>query len=474
MTLKKNITTILLGFIGGLLAILVFSFAITDEKKVNHKRESISVIDQKVDLRAAAKHSVQTVVHVKTVHYDRRLEGISLFDFMFGERSSNTQKRPVMGSGSGVIISEDGYIVTNNHVIDNMDMIEVTLSDRRSYKAKLIGSDPTTDLALLKIDAKGLKTLEYGNSDMVALGEWVLAVGNPFNLNSTVTAGIISAKARSLGMDRSRGKMSIESFLQTDAAVNPGNSGGALVNASGELIGINTAISSQTGSYVGYSFAIPSNIVKKVVEDIKKYGEVQRAFMGVSIQEIDAEFAQRMDIKEVRGIWIAGVEEGGAAEKSGVRQGDIILDIDNIDVNTYPELQEQISRHNPGDKISVRVDRDGKEKIFVIELTNSQGNTKVVNTKQNGLLGARFEKINKGEMYKYRIDKGLKVTDITDGKLKDIGIPKGFIILKINNIDIYDKVDLNKAIKSSTDGGVFITGISPQGRLKYYAFSIYD
>lgn len=474
MTLKKNISTIMLGFVGGLLAISIFSFGVADDKVTNPEEDNINIPQQRIDLRAAAKHSVQAVVHVKTVHYDRRVEGLSLFDFMFGEGNYNAQQRPVMGSGSGVVISEDGYIVTNNHVIDNMDMIEVVLNDRRTFKAKLVGSDPTTDLALLKIEAKGLKTLKYGNSNAVNLGEWVLAVGNPFNLNSTVTAGIISAKARALGMDRRRKRMSIESFLQTDAAVNPGNSGGALVNVAGELIGINTAISSQTGSYVGYSFAIPSNIVKKVVSDLMKYGEVQRAFMGVSIREIDDEFAQRMNIKNLRGIWIADVEEGGAADNAGIKAGDIILDIDNIKVNTHPELQEQISRHSPGDKISVKIDRSGKEKVYVMELRNRQGNTRVLKTKEYGLLGAKFEKLSKEDMYKYRIDKGLKVVDIIDGKLKEHGVPKGFIVLKVNNIIIYDKEDLNKAIKYSSDGAVFITGISPQGRLKYYAFSMYD
>jgi len=473
MKLRKYIFTVMLGFLGGFLAVSFFSFNGVDNIEGEKIEEVVAIPQQRIDLRAAAKHSVQAVVHVKTTHYDRNYDNISLFDFIFGEGNGySMESRPVMGSGSGVIISEDGYIVTNNHVIENTDRIEVILNDKRSYKAKLVGNDLTTDLALLKIEAKGLKFLKYGNSNSVNLGEWVLAVGNPFNLNSTVTAGIISAKARSLGMNRSR--MSIESFLQTDAVVNPGNSGGALVNAIGELIGINTAISSLTGSYVGYSFAIPSNIVKKVVQDLKKYGEVQRAFIGISIKEIDSEFAQRMNIDKVRGVWISEVESEGAADNSGIEAGDIILDIDKIKINSIPELMEQVSRHSPGDKVSVKVDRDGNEKVYVLVLKNRNGNTNILKTKEFGLLGAKFENLSKQERYRYRIDRGIKIVDITDGRLKAVGVSKGFIILKINDIIIYDKNDIEKALKQSSDGGVFITGISPQGRLKYYAFSMHD
>jgi Do/DeqQ family serine protease len=474
MKLRKNIFTVMLGFLGGILAISFFSFNNADNiKAAKTEKVTVSSSQQRIDLRAAAKHSVQAVVHVKTTHYGRNNDNITLFDFIFGEGGGHSMgARPVMGSGSGVIISEDGYIVTNNHVIDKTDRIEVILNDKRSFKAKLVGADPTTDLALLKIEAKGLKTLSYGDSNAVNLGEWVLAVGNPFNLNSTVTAGIISAKARSLGINGS--KMSIESFLQTDAAVNPGNSGGALVNSVGELIGINTAISSMTGSYVGYSFAIPSNIVRKVVDDLKEYGEVQRAFIGVFPREIDSEFAKSMDIDKIRGVWVAQVAEGGAAANSGIKAGDIIIDIDKIKINSVPELMEQVGRHNPGDKISVKVDRDGKEKLFVLELQNRNGNTNILKTKDYGLLGAKYEKLSDKEKYRYRINRGIKIVDIIDGKLKSVGVQQGFIILKINDIIIYDKDDIEKAIRRSNDGGVFITGISPYGKLKYYAFSMYD
>ncbi len=466
MKLRKYILTVMLGFLGGFLAISFFSFRgannviVDGVNNVHGERleQVVSEPQQRIDLRAAAKHSVQAVVHVKTTQYDRNNQSITLFDFIFGEgQGYNMEPRSVMGSGSGVIISEDGYIVTNNHVIEKTDRIEVILNDKRSYKAKLIGTDPTTDLALLKIEAKGLKTLNYGNSDAVNLGEWVLAVGNPFNLNSMNSS-----------------KMSIESFLQTDEDVNHGNSGGALVNSVGELIGINTAISSLTGSYMGYSFAIPSNIVKKVVEDLKKYGEVQRAFMGVSIREIDSEFAKEMNIDKVRGVWISEVEEDGAADNSGIRAGDIIVDIDKIKINSIPELMEQVGRHNPGDKISVKVDRDGSEKVFVLELQNRNGNTNILKTKDYGLLGAKYENLNDNDRYKYRIDRGIKIVDIINGKLKSAGVQKGFIILKINDVIIYDKDDIEKALRQSGDGGVFITGISPQGRLKYYAFSMYD
>jgi Do/DeqQ family serine protease len=473
MKLRKYIFTVMLGFLGGILAISFFSFNNLDNIQSENEESAISFPQQRIDLRAAAKHSVQAVVHVKTTHYDKNNNNLSILDFFFGEAQGyNMEPRQVMGSGSGVIISEDGYIVTNNHVIENTDRIEVILNDKRSYKAKLIGTDPATDLALLKINAKGLKTLKYGNSNAVNLGEWVLAVGNPFNLNSTVTAGIISAKARSLGMSRSR--MNIESFLQTDAAVNPGNSGGALVNSSGELIGINTAISSMTGSYVGYSFAIPSNIVKKVVGDLMKYGEVQRAFIGVSPIEINSDFAKRMNLEKVRGVWIAEISEEGAASKSGIKPGDIIIDVDKIKINSIPELQEQIGRHSPGDKISVKVDRNGVEKVFVLELRNRNGNTNILKTKEYGLLGAKFENLTKQEKYRIGVNRGIKVVDIIDGKLKDEGVKKGFIILRINDVIIYDKDDVNRALKHSRDGGVFITGITPQGEFRYYAFSLFD
>ena len=341
----------------------------------------------------------------------------------------------------------------------------VTLNDKRKFEAKLIGTDPDTDIALLKIDATGLQPIQYGNSDEVVLGEWVLAVGNPYNLTSTVTAGIISAKARGLG-----GKMSLESFLQTDAAVNPGNSGGALVNAQGELIGINTAIQSPTGSYSGYSFAVPVNVARKVVSDLKEFGKVQRAVLGIRMQELTPESAKQMKLKESSGIYVGSVISGGAAAKAGVREGDVILRINGYEVNTTPQLQEQLAKYAPGNSVQLAISRDGKEKIVEVVLQNTYGDISV--STESGILGAKIVPLTKEDQYRYRLNKGVKIQELKNGKFKSAGLSEGYIIVKVNNQVISGIDDLERAIKAAGDDGVFITAVSPRGRVEYFAFSL--
>jgi Do/DeqQ family serine protease len=431
------------------------------------------------DFTLAASKSVEAVVHVMTkttMRGDGYSYGNPFYDFFFGPRGQMPERSPVLGSGSGVIISADGYIVTNNHVIEKADEIEVVLNDRRSYKATLIGADPTTDIALLKIEEKGLSFLTYGNSDDLKIGEWVLAVGNPFNLTSTVTAGIVSAKSRSINILATRNQpMGIESFIQTDAAVNPGNSGGALVNTFGELVGINTAIASKTGSYTGYSFAVPVSIVKKVVADLKEFGEVQRAFIGVQIRGVDAELAKELNLKEVEGVYVDKVTVNGGADAAGIKEGDIILSIDGLDVNTNSQLIEQVSKHRPGDKVNLIVKRDGKRKHFTVILRNSYGSTELVREKKgvSDLLGAEFRELSDQEKSELGINFGLKITAISQGKFKQGGIEQGFIVLKANRVPIKSITDLKNVI-AATDEGLFITGVYPNGQVAYYAINLED
>ena len=418
-----------------------------------------------VDLREAAKKTVPAVVNVTPVQVGCVYYGSPL-DFWFGVRRGQIREEAIdMGVGSGVIITEDGYIITNNHVIENSDKIMVTLNDKRKFEAKLIGTDPNTDIALLKIDAEGLQPIEYGNSDDVVLGEWVLAVGNPYNLTSTVTAGIISAKARALG-----DKMNLESFLQTDAAVNPGNSGGALVNAKGELIGINTAIQSPTGSYSGYSFAVPVNVARKVVSDLKEFGRVQRAVIGISMQELTPELAKQVGTEETSGIYVAEVMRGSAAEKSGLKAGDVLCSLNGYEVKTTPQLQEQLAKYAPGDEVEVVYSRGGKEHSVKMTLQNTFGDVTV--TTAEGILGARVVPLTEKERYEYRLRNGVKIEELKNGKFKAAGLGEGYIIVKINNTLIHDAEDLERAVKSAGDGGVFVTALSPRGRVEYFAFSL--
>jgi serine protease Do len=440
--------------------------------------------DGSVSFVQAAEMTVHSVVNIKTEFRQESFNSNFFFNdpfhnFLFGDRNSGMYPPQVqMASGSGVIISENGYIATNNHVVDRADKIEVTLNDKRTYTAEVIGKDPTTDLALLKINEKGLPFIVYGNSDEVKIGEWVLAVGNPFNLTSTVTAGIVSAKGRNINIlenDPSKGIYPIESFIQTDAAVNPGNSGGALVNTNGHLIGINSAIASNTGSYSGYSFAIPVNIVKKVMNDLLEFGSVQRAFIGVSIRDLDSKLAEEKNIKEYKkGVYVAGLTEEGAAEKAGIKEGDIITRIGKAEVNTSAELQEQVSNFRPGDRISVSYVHDGKETVAELVLKNKNGGTEVNKEEKietATLLGATFEPISLEEKKKLHISNGLKIKKLESGKLFNSGIKENFIIMNIDKKPVDSLSDLT-AILENKRGGVLIEGIYPNGMRAYYGFGL--
>ncbi|MBX3164450.1 MAG: Do family serine endopeptidase [Bacteroidetes bacterium] len=426
------------------------------------------------DFTMAAEKSLYAVVHIKTT--SERVNNLAYDPFaewFFGQQKRQ-QSYIQQGSGSGVIISQDGYIVTNNHVINGADKIEITLNDKRTYEAKVIGTDASTDVALLKIEEKNLPYLLYGNSDAVKVGEWVLAVGNPFNLNSTVTAGIISAKGRNNIIDNN--KRPIESFIQTDAAVNPGNSGGALVNTDGELIGINTAIASNNGAYQGYSFAVPVNIVKKIVSDMVEFGTVQRAYMGVSIRDIDSKFAAEKNIKQLKGVYVISLNEGGSAQDAGIEEGDVITKIQNVEVGSLSELQEQVSKFRPGDKISVSVIRADKEKTVSVTLKALDNTTKLIKksdvvSKTTTALGADFEEVDNELLARYGAENGVRISQIRAGRLSLVGIKKGFIITGINKQKVLTTNDV-KNILEREKGTVVIEGFYQNGMRASYSFML--
>lgn len=424
------------------------------------------------DFVDAAEKTVHAVVHIRSEFMRRSYyhDFFEPFREFFGERYGD-QERTYSGFGSGVIISDDGYIVTNNHVVEGANFIEVTLNDKRQYEAEIIGRDPQTDLALIKIKESSLPYVVYGNSDDVKIGEWVLAVGNPFNLTSTVTAGIVSAKARNINILGIPG--AIESFIQTDAAVNRGNSGGALVNTNGELVGINAAIASNTGAYTGYSFAIPVNIVRKVVDDLMNFGEVQRAFIGVIIREVDANLAEEKGFDDIKGVYIEALSDNGGAQEAGIEEGDIILSVDDASVNTTAQLLEVVGQHSPGDVVNVAVLRDNRVEDFMVELKNSQGETGVTQKEEeyfSSNLGASFEPIKDSDKNKLGITHGLKVTEIKEGMLMNGGVKEGFIILEINNIKIRDKQDVDYAMSNQKGGVIRIEGVYPNGMRMNYGF----
>ncbi len=427
-----------------------------------------------LDFSKAAEMTVNTVVHVRSDYEGNPQASTDPFrDFFWGFGMDEYRRNmPRSSSGSGVIISDDGYIVTNNHVVENADQVRITLNDNRSYEAEVIGTDPTTDLALLKIDEKKLPFARFENSDHLKIGQWVLAVGNPFNLNSTVTAGIVSAKGRNINIidDRS----AIESFIQTDAAVNPGNSGGALVDINGNLVGINTAISTRTGSFEGYSFAIPSNMVKKIVEDLMEFGVVQRAYIGVSIRDIDAGLVETQDLEVSKGVYISALTEGGAAADAGLKAGDVIVQVDETPVEKTSELQELIGRKRPGDKVRITANRDGRLKEFSLVLRNKNNNTEVVKNDPNAIinvLGAQFEKAPYEDLKKLGLEYGVKITELQGGKLRRAGIREGFIITKVDKTEIKDVDDIVKTLEGKS-GGVYIEGVYPNGMKSYYAFGL--
>lgn len=427
------------------------------------------------DFTGAAERTVNAVVHVTTETMVTQRDPFA--DFFWGYRAP-VQQRPVQGAGSGVIISDDGYIVTNNHVIEGADKIQVHLNDKRMMEARIIGRDPSTDIALLKVDASGLPSMPFGNSDEVKVGEWVLAVGNPFNLTSTVTAGIVSAKARSINIlqqDANRDIFPIESFIQTDAAVNPGNSGGALVNAAGELIGINTAIASQTGSYAGYSFAVPVNIAKKVTGDLLEFGSVQRAYIGVSIMDMDQSLAKEVGMDRIKGVYVRGLTDDGAAAASGIKEGDVILKVGSVDVNNVPALQEQVGKFRPGNNVAVTVWRDGGERTVDVKLRGKDGSTNVTLTKTtaeaSSVLGAEVRAATTEEMKALNIRNGVKVTAINGGRLRSSGIKEGFIITRIDQQPVTTPEDIARVLDNKR-GGVLIEGIYPNGTKAYYGLGV--
>ncbi len=453
-----------------------------------------AVDSQPVDLTRAAENSVHAVVHIRATELSKTRTvqtAPDFFDFFFGDgrgQQRQIQTQPRVGLGSGVIISKDGYIVTNNHVVEGADEITVKLNDERELKGRVIGTDPSTDLALLKIEGEDFPTIPVGNSDNLKVGEWVLAVGNPFNLNSTVTAGIVSAKARSIGGVAANGQAAnIQSFIQTDAAINSGNSGGALVNAAGELVGINAMLYSPTGAYSGYGFAIPTSIMTKVVADLKQYGTVQRAMLGIECSDLNIGLAVDEEderVKEIKdkakelgikeGIWVRKIVEGGAA--SGVLEvDDIITAIEGKKIHRFADMQEELAKHRPGDKISVKVLRNGKEKVLTVTLKNAQGNTKVVKSAGMEILGAAFKPIDSDLRRQLNLGYGLEVTGVSDGKMADAGIRKGFIILKANGEPMKTLEDLEAVLKAATqtpEQVLFITGMFPSGKRASYAVDL--
>jgi serine protease Do len=481
-SLKTKVLIVLFALVGGFAGAYILQQVSPEKMQAFTGRQlpmrmvnyNPSAPENAIDFTTAAEMSIHAVVHVKTVVRQE----VPLFNDPWGFWGKQyNQERIQQGSGSGVIITDNGYIVTNNHVVEGAEQVEVTLNDLRTFKAKVVAADPSTDIALLKIDQKNLPYIMYGNSDDLKIGEWVLAVGNPFNLTSTVTAGIVSAKARNIGI--LPGNYKIESYIQTDAAVNPGNSGGALVNTRGELVGVNAAIASNTGSYTGYSFAIPVNLVKKVIADMIEFGTVQRAFLGVNLREVDSELADQLNLKEIKGVYVNDVVSGGAADAAGMVKGDIIVKVDEVAVNSTPMLQEQIAKHRPGDKVTITALHSGNEKNYVAVLENKDGNTSVVRNnvaseKVNSsasMFGATFSEVSDTEKGKLSIEGGAKITNLGNGKFRSAGIREGFIITQIDKKAVYSVEDVTDALKDKK-GGILIEGVYPNGMKAYYGFGI--
>lgn len=481
---------VLASLIGGIVALLGVSILQTNQTSTTEfaERQSASfvnwlnddkfIIPEGINFVAAAEVVTPAVVHVSSsVTVSSRQGGADPLEEFFGFRSPSPRgeapPREGKSSGSGVLISQDGYIVTNNHVIENANKVDITLEDNRRYVAKVIGTDPTTDLALLKIEEKGLPFIPFGDSDIAKVGEWVLVVGNPYELNSTVTAGIISAKARNIRILRDENNLQVESFIQTDAAVNPGNSGGPLVNLSGEIIGINTAIASRTGGFSGYSFAVPSAIVKKVTEDLLEYGTVQRGLIGVQIQDISPELEEREGVKinATRGVYVASVNEGSGGEEAGLQKGDVIIGIDGFNTYTTSSLQERVARKRPGDSVDIKFLRDGKEMNTTATLKNFSGTTKVVVKevpKREEFEGVVFEDIKSNVKERLEIEGGAAITGLDNEEWAEAGLKPGFIITKIGRIRINTAEDVTEALKNYKGEEVSILGVYPNGQRSYY------
>ena len=478
------------------LSVVALAFSTGTLIKVNASPAAAAAVPaQPVDLTYAAEKSLPSVVHILSTKNSKvqtvEVQSDPFSDFFsdpfgfFGnpnQGNGGRQKRSVrtpkqQGSGSGVIISADGYIVTNNHVVADADELTVTLNDNKEYSARIIGTDKTTDLALIKIEGKNFPAITIANSENIKVGEWVLAVGNPFNLTNTVTAGIVSAKGRSLYQN------GVESFIQTDAAINPGNSGGALVNTRGELIGINAMLYSQTGSSSGYGFAIPTSIMNKVVDDLKKYGTVQRAVIGIQGSDVknyvDAQKDQGKDVDlgTMEGIYVAKVIEESAAEEAGLKEGDVITAIDGKEVNKMADLQECLAKKRPGDKVSISYLRNKKKATKTVTLKNEQGNTQVVKKADLDVLGGNFRAITDTQKQQFNIGYGLEVIKVNTGKLKNAGITKGFIIQRVNDSAIKTIDDLQNVVKeasTSKDPVLYIQGVYPTGKKAYFAVPLED
>ena len=497
MNIKKIAFTVFVSVVSALGAVMAYEhFYPTDrvamvENQIPARLASMSLMNnssaQPIDFRYAAAASTPCVVHVKStfkaekVSYQRGISPQDLFGndfFHFFQGPNPYQQRDQVATGSGVIVSGDGYVVTNNHVVENASEIEVVMQNNKTYKAKVVGRDPDTDIALLKIDGDNFPMIQFANSDSVLVGEWVLAVGNPFNLASTVTAGIVSAKGRNLNMigdgeGHQKANTAIESFIQTDAAVNPGNSGGALVNVNGQLVGINTAIASPTGSYAGYSFAVPSNIVNKVILDLKQFGTSQRGFLGVSIRTLDDKTAQDLGIDKPEGVYVDGVNKGSAGEEGGLKSKDVITKINGFSVVSSPELQEQVAKYRPGDKISVEFIRDGKVKTTTVQLKNKYNTLTKIDNSSDVLntLGLKVENLSQREKAQLGVQSGVRITDLKQGKVSEFtDIKKGFVITQIDDQPVNNVEDLINILKDK-QGKVLVEGIYPNRPESYlYAF----
>ena len=457
---------------------ITFSTNLSKEKQVRYLYESAPLAMHHVqlaestwpDFTYAAESAVKAVVHVRVVKRGQRQEAPS--SFFFGYGLPQQPPRDVVGAGSGVIISPDGYIVTNNHVIEGADEVTVTLENNRSFTAKVVGTDPVTDVALISIEADGLPYLKFGDSDALRLGQWVLAIGNPYNLTSTITAGIVSAKGRSMPSDSDDFK--IESFIQTDAAVNRGNSGGALITVTGELVGINTAIASRTGTFAGYSFAVPSTIVKKVAGDLRQYGAVQRAMLGIEMWSLTDELAKEHNIKELKGVFINEVVSGGAADKAGIKPSDVLLGINGVEVNSGATVQDQINRYNPNDKVELKVLRDGKvlNLSAVLQVRTEGAKEAQREDEVSAILGANLRPASDELRRKLNIRFGLEVVSLTDrGRLQRAGVEEGFVITHINQNPVVSLRDLENILRRSQRRGFLIEGKSKDGTTMFYAIS---
>ena len=477
--MKRGILIVLLSaVVGGLTAFGVVNVMSHSSMKIAHGTDSLSFRtvslnhDNYPDFTYAAETCVDAVVYVK-VSATQTLQQVpgSIFDFFFGfPQQDKPRQRELTGSGSGVIITSDGYIVTNNHVIEGATNIEVTLNSNQTYKATLVGTDPATDVALLKIDAQGLPTIPFGDSDKLRLGEWVIAIGSPYDLRSTITAGIVSAKGRS--MPNYSGEFKIESFIQTDAAVNPGNSGGALVDKNGNLVGINTAIISQTGSYAGYSFAVPANIVKKIVYDLMDFGSVKRAVLGITMQPIDDKIAKELKLSSLNGVYIVEVSKSGAADQAGVKAGDVLVAIDSVKITTPSSVQETVSRFSPGDTAVLTVIRDGKEKKLDVRFKGTaQENGAETGDGAVAFYGSSIKEAPKETLERLGLKNGVEIVELGPGKLKEAGAVEGFVIQYVNDEPVKTPQDVINIVKKSKRA-VFVQGVTPSGRAGYFGFGV--